>query len=384
MPDAAAAGLAGRAASPRRVAIVGAGIAGLTLAWVLARRGHRVALYDAAEIPNPHNASWDDGRIIRHAYGLMRGYARQMPMAFAAWRALFADIGVDGLVPTRAVYPLRADGPWQHAVTEDLARVGFAAPELDEMQLAALPMLARQGVLRFIEVEGSGILRASAIVAGLVRWLAAAPGVTLHPHTRVASLDGVAAGSDAMVVAAGAGTPQLLADAARAAGLSVGLHSVAYLMPPEALAETLAGAPILSCRLPDHATGGIYVLPPRAGAALKIGAYAVTPDPDDFRTDGAPPRLHQALIDSLLEAAGIALENFDAYQVLRARHCRVVMAPEDRFVLRSLGQDRLMLSACSTHGFKLAPANALAIAAMLEARASETEVRSFIAGEAFS
>jgi glycine/D-amino acid oxidase-like deaminating enzyme len=381
LPPALAAGLEPGSAAPKHVSIVGGGIAGLVLAWVLARRGHRIDLHDAADIPNRHNSSWDDGRIIRHAYGTMQGYARQMPLAFAAWRILCAQAGVNGLVPARALYPLRAEGPWQAAVAADLSASGFAARELDEAALGAVPMLRHEGVLRVVEVEGSGLLRAAAIVDALVAWLAAQPGVRLHPQRRLDAASLGALPGDAVVVAVGPGTARLVPQAAGEAGLWVGLHTVSYLMPPHRLASAWASGPILSCRLSDHPSGGVYVLPPRHGADLKVGAYAVTTIPDETWVDAAAPALDPELVDDLMDAAGIAIADFGEYRLLRARHCRAVMAPRDRFVLRPVDQRTWKLSACSTHGFKFAPVNALAIAAMLEERIPPETASQLVGGE---
>jgi len=381
LPSAVAAGLQGRTDTPIRVAIVGGGIAGLALAWVLARRGHRVEIHDAVALPNRHNASWDDGRIIRHAYGTMRGYARQMPLGFAAWQLLCAEVAVDGLLPARALYALRAEGPWQDAVTEDLAESGFAATVLDDAARRATPMLRGEGVLRVVEVGGSGLLRAAPIVEALLAWLRAQPSVSLHPCSPLTPDALAAIAADAVIVAAGAGTLQLLPEAARAAGLWVGLHTVAYVEPPAHLCAAWDAGPILSCRLPDHATGGLYVLPPRMGAALKLGAYAVTPKPEADGASPTPPALDQRLVAELIDAAHIVLSDFGAYRLLRARHCRAVMAPEEKFVLRGVDARTWMLSTCSTHGFKLAPVNALAIAAMLEGRLDAETAACVIAGE---
>ena len=52
-----------------RVIVVGAGIAGLSTAWSLVKRGHQVTLLEQGEIPNPLAASGDHHRIIRRAYG---------------------------------------------------------------------------------------------------------------------------------------------------------------------------------------------------------------------------------------------------------------------------------------------------------------------------
>ena len=88
--------------------MVGAGVLGLCTAWALARRGHAVTVLEAGSVPDARASSSDEGRIIRHAYGTMEGYAAMMPAGFAAWRALFAETGADRLVPCRAVYALRA------------------------------------------------------------------------------------------------------------------------------------------------------------------------------------------------------------------------------------------------------------------------------------
>jgi glycine/D-amino acid oxidase-like deaminating enzyme len=45
---------------PRRIAVVGAGVLGLTTAWALARRGHAVTVLDAGPIPNPEGSSFDE------------------------------------------------------------------------------------------------------------------------------------------------------------------------------------------------------------------------------------------------------------------------------------------------------------------------------------
>lgn len=371
----------GAAPRPRRVAVVGGGVLGLCTAWALGRRGHAVTVLEAGDLPNPRGSSRDEGRIIRHAYGTMEGYAAMMPAGFAAWRALFAETGADRLVPCRAVYALRAEGPWEAAVARTQAAAGLGFHPLGAAALEAIPVLNRAGLRRAVEVAGSGILLAGPILDDLAALLPRL-GVVLRARAEVAALaagglrlaSGERLAADAVVVAAGAWAPRLLPEAAAAAGLRVSLQTVAYLDPPADLAPAWDAAPLLLCRLPGHPAGGVYVLPPRAGARLKIGDYATdTPG----RPDPAPDPARQA---ALLDAGRIAIAEFGRHRVLGIRHCLYTMAPEDRFVLRPAGPGAWLASACSGHGFKLAPLLALGLAAALEERIGPQELAHWAAG----
>jgi sarcosine oxidase/sarcosine oxidase subunit beta len=371
----------GHAMRPRRVVIVGGGIHGLCIAWALARRGHAATVLEAGPLPNPAASSQDEGRIIRHAYGTLEGYAAMMPAGFAAWRALFAETGADRLVPLRAVYALRAEGPWQAAVARTQAAAGLGLRVLDRAALDAIPVLAQPGLLRAVEVDGSGILLAAPILRDLLALLprfgvvlrSAAEVVAVEPGA-VRLADGERIAADEVVVAAGAWSAALLPDAWAEAGLRVSLQTVAYLEPPADLAAAWAEAPLLLCRLPSHASGGVYVLPPRAGARLKIGDYAT-------ETPGAPGAARDPAREAaLLDAGRIAIAGFARHRVLGLRHCLYSMAPGDRFVVRRAAPGSWLVSACSGHGFKLAPLVALGVAAAIEGRMAPDDLAEWTAG----
>src|ERR1700743_1578038 len=77
-----------------RVTIVGAGIAGLSTAWSLAKLGHDITLIEQGSIPNPLGASGGRHRMIRRAYGHADGYARTIAEALDCWDLLWNDLGV--------------------------------------------------------------------------------------------------------------------------------------------------------------------------------------------------------------------------------------------------------------------------------------------------
>jgi glycine/D-amino acid oxidase-like deaminating enzyme len=367
----------------RHVAILGGGILGLCTAWALRRAGHAVTLVDAAPaLPAAGASSNDEGRIIRHAYGTMEGYAALMPRAFAAWRALFAETGLEGLVPCRAVYLLRDEGPWAAAVARTQAAAGLFLRDVPAAELDAWPMVSRAGLRRAVEVEGSGMLRAAPICAALADWLRpraalrlGVPAREVAPR-RIVLADGTRIEADLVIAASGAALPLLLPEAVREAGLRLSLQSLAYLEPP----GDWSAAPLLLGRLPGHPAGGVYVLPPRGGTRLKIGDYDTSEPGAALRDDPRHVAAHRRA--ALLDAASRVIADFAAYRVTEQRHCLYVMAPGDRFVLREVEPGLVLASACSGHGFKLAALMGAGLAAFAGERMGAADLARWAAGEA--
>ena len=78
----------------QRIAIVGAGIFGVTAALELSRRGHAVELFDPGAVPNPLAASTDISKMIRMDYWeRIAFYTELMEEAFLGWDAWNAEWG---------------------------------------------------------------------------------------------------------------------------------------------------------------------------------------------------------------------------------------------------------------------------------------------------
>ncbi len=333
--------------------IVGGGIAGLSTAWALARRGGEVELVEQGPLPNPRASSYDEHRITRHAYGTMEGYAHLMPEAFRVWDSLWRAIGTSHYEPCGAVYFLRHDDGWYGGVSRslDAMGIGYRDIPLDEVG-RRFPMMLTEGLQRVVSTDGAGMLFPVRILTDLVVLLGRL-GVRLRAGTLVSEVDpergrvvadGAAHEGDVVVVAAGAWADRLV-PALR--GVAVpSRQAVLYLSPPADLAEAWASAPVMLEVRPD---GGLYTLPPRRGTRLKVGdhVFSRTGDPDGDRTAGARD------LERLWPAARGAFRDFDRYSVLEPKACFYTVTEHEEFLVHPLGAAGWLVSACSGHGFKL-------------------------------
>ena len=336
-----------------KVLIVGGGIAGLSTAWALARRGVAVELFEQGPLPNPLASSYDEHRIIRHAYGRMEGYAQLMPEAFRVWEKLWQAIGTSHYEPCGAAYFLRNDDGWYEGIARSLddMGIGYRTVAPDEVE-RRFPMVRPEGLLRVVETQGAGMLFPSRILTDLVVLLGRL-GVTLHAGSKVTEVDlergtvvkdGRAYGGDAVVVSAGAWADRLVPTLREIVVPS--RQAVLYLSPPPHLAAAWANAPVML----DRATeGGLYTLPPRRGTRLKIGdhVFSRSGDPDEDR------RATDQDLERLRPSARAAYRDFDSYTVLERRACFYTVHDQEEFQVRSTGAAGWVISACSGHGFKL-------------------------------
>jgi glycine/D-amino acid oxidase-like deaminating enzyme len=348
--------------------VVGAGIYGLCTAWSLTKRGWRVTLVDRGPIPNPSNSSYDEHRIIRHAYGAMRGYALMMPAAFHAWDDLWSDLGRDHLEKTTQLYCLRLETDWYEKVSRDLDDLGIAYRDLPLDALDQYPMISRRDLKRVVETDGSGLLFADRIVEDLCAWLSRQPTVTLRANRAIDAIDPVTAtaraGSetltaDKLVVATGVWIERLIGPLPERPKPSI--QVVLYLNPPADYRAAWATSPLISNRL-NHPAAGTYILPPLRGSRLKVGihAHSLIGDPEQ------PWLPTPALIEGVREAAALTIADFERYQVTEAKACYYSVTPDDHLAVRPMTDAAWLISACSGHGFKLAALLGQKLAAALD------------------
>lgn len=146
-------------ASRGKIFVVGGGIAGLSTAWGLSRRGFAVELFEQGALPHPRASSYDEHRIIRHAYGELEGYAYLMPEAFRIWDALWAELGTRHFDPLPAVYFMRGDSDWYPATLRSMRRMGVGCADIPLRDIPdRYPMVNPVGLTRVVETRGAGIL----------------------------------------------------------------------------------------------------------------------------------------------------------------------------------------------------------------------------------
>lgn len=333
--------------------IVGGGIAGLSTAWALARRGVEVELFEQGPLPNPRASSYDEHRITRHAYGVMEGYAHLMPEAFRVWDGLWRAIGTSHYEPCGAVYFLRHDDGWYGGMSRslDAMGIGYRDIPLDDVE-RRFPMVQADGLERVVATDGAGMLFPVRILTDLVVLLGRL-GVRLRTGTLVSEVDpergrvvadGAVHEGDVVVVAAGAWADRLVPGLRGVAVPS--RQAVLYLSPPADLAEAWAAAPVMLEVRPE---GGLYTLPPRRGTRLKVGdhVFSRSGDPDGDRI------AHARDLERLWPAARAAYRDLDRYSVLEPKACFYTVTETEEFLVHPTGAAGWLVSACSGHGFKL-------------------------------
>jgi glycine/D-amino acid oxidase-like deaminating enzyme len=365
-----------------KVAVVGAGIAGLTLAWALSRRGHDVSIYEQGPIPNLMNSSSDEHRTIRYAYGQLTGYGAMMPAAFSMWDQLFQDIGARHFEATGIAYVLRGESAWYEPSMQSLDKLKIEHRELSPSQaLQRYPMLRPEGLTSVVEEEGSGILFPMRILTGLTALLARR-GVELHAYTKVDAIDferatitcdGNTVGADVVAVTTGAWVAELVPEIGSLVIPS--RQAVVYFEPPAELKDAWATTRVIA-ELSDATRS--FALPPRFGTRMKFGRHTFTKTGNANETRIAS----EDDLRSLRGAVKMAFRDFDRYQELERKICYYTIHEKEEFVVKPIGKSGWVISACSGHGFKFQPLITDGVAQAISGERSAEEISRWAAGKA--
>lgn len=340
-----------------KVIIVGAGIAGLSTAWALTKRGHDVTILEQGSIPNPLAASGDHHRIIRRAYGSHLGYAARIDEAFHAWDEVWHDLGQSHYDQRGFLCLSYEEGDAADVHREGLGAGGHPFEIVASEEAAARwPFIAAEGLRFALHSHEGGALHCRRIAMGLAEWLRA-NGADVREHRKVVGIDvdgatvtleneKVLAG-DCVIVTAGAWVLELFPDLA--VDLQPCRTAVAYLDPPDDLRDAWRSAPTL---LDVGEADEGYLIPPSGDGGLKFGTGLHKRPTDDA---DANRDMREGEGDEIRRRMAPTIARVDEYRVTEAASCVYTFTSDETFYAASIGH-ALVVSACSGHGYKFGAA----------------------------
>lgn len=366
-----------------RVLVIGGGIVGLSSAYWLSKAGVSVVLAEQGAIPNPLASSTDHHRLIRSVYGDSAGYTRRIPDAYAAWRAMWTDLGgpeVRYYADTGMLSASQEDGDSTDRSRMAMDAAGIAYERIDGVAALShrFPFLEAANIGYGLISEG-GALMANHILTDLAWWLRGqgvtvlehAPVTQIVPETGVVTLaDGRELSADHVVVAAGVETATLLPEL----DLPLTPHRtmIVYAEPPAHLAAAFVNAP---CWTHLGGDADLWGMAPVGPLPAKLGAGSLRRRDPEMK-NRAMTIAEMELVRSQYRGR---FRDADQFQIRWGQANYWTHAPDHQFYLRNEGRV-MVVSACSGHGFKFGALTGRDVADVLTEVAPMDVVRARAAG----
>jgi sarcosine oxidase len=329
-----------------KIAVVGLGIAGLSICARLALAGHDVYGFDQFEPMHERGSSHGDTRIMRLTPGEGEIYVNLARRAGAMWRA-WEGLADRPLIEWTSGLMAGPRGSAFVAACQKLSRTPAALLRGDSIHPLTRGAIAMPYEWDVFRQEDCGVIAADATRAFLLRQ---APkwGARLFHNKRIEApieglalrLDGESRAFDAVIVAAGAWARTLLPEFA--GRLAVKRRVLGWFQTQE---------PRMMPVICVDNDAGLYGMPTARGL-YKLGLHAEggATEPDNVRE----PDERDA--EALAEHVRLLLPKHDPTPVRMAR-CLYTVTPDEHFLITpSAAHERVLLfSACSGHGFKYAP-----------------------------
>ncbi len=329
-----------------KVAVVGLGIAGLSICARLALAGHEVFGFERYGPMHTNGSSHGDTRIMRMTPGEGELYVRLAQRAGEIWRSWEGLAGKPLIEWTGGLMAGPRGSPFVDSC-QRLSKKPAAAMRGDAIHTLTRGYIAMPYEWDVFRQEDAGVIAADATRSFLLKQ-AARWGARLFHDVAVEEpieglslkLKGEARAFDAVIVAAGSWAGKLLPEFA--GRLAVKRRVVAWFRTE---------APRLLPVICADNEAGVYGMPaPRGLYKLGLHALGGAADPDAVRE---PDEDDAALLS---EQARLLLPKHDPTPVRMAR-CLYTVTPDENFIIRSSSHHErvLLFSACSGHGFKYAP-----------------------------
>lgn len=329
-----------------KVAVVGLGIAGLSICARLALAGHDVTGFEQFEPMSAEGSSHGDTRIMRMTPGEGEVYAALVKRAAPLWRTWEGLAGRPFIEWTGGLMA-GPKGSAFVAACQAMSAEPAALLRGDTVHALTRGYIAMPREWDVFRQSDCGVIAADAARAFLLRQAPRWGAKLTHKAKIEAPIDGLtlkvdgeARAFDAVIVAAGSWAGRLLPEFA--GRLAVRRRVVGYF-------ET-AEPKLLPVICIDDELGVYGMSAPRG--LYKLGFHAVggATDPDAVRD---PDDSDAKLLSQQVE---LLFPRHDPRPVKMAR-CLYTVTPDENFLIRSsAAHERVLLfSACSGHGFKYAP-----------------------------
>jgi len=341
------------------VGIIGLGAMGTAAAWSLSLRGASVVGLEQYDLGHARGSSHGRTRIIRSVYSEGNVYDALVREAYAGWERIERDYGQAFLRRTGGLdISVCQDGIFENALAAALAS-GHPFEVIEGVALEArFPALDLQGRGRAVYNADAGLLD-SDDASNWMRQDAIKRGAILKDRTQVFNWERT---SEGFVIGSEAGSFQcrklIVAAGAWCGHLVPGLKPV--LTPERQViawfqAEGAAFNALPIFQLESEARERYYFFPPHKDQGLKVGLYNHRRERgyeviENRGVDEADLDLLRRGVSLCLPGAGL--------DPLASAECRFTNAPEDRFLIGPMPEDRdlILLSPCSGHGYKFTPA----------------------------
>jgi sarcosine oxidase len=372
--------------------VIGAGAAGASAAYQLAKRGKRVLLLEQYAIGHDRGASQGHSRIFRFAYD-SPDYARMAMRSLVSWRELEADAGLKLLTMTGGLDVGVVGAASLEATAQGMNSVGATFERLNSSDLMQrFPQWHVPENWVALHSQDAGILNPThciEVIAGMAR----AHGTRVLEHTTVEKLEldtntvVTSKGSfsaDKVIVAAGAWLPDSLPNLKL--NLEITLESGVFFRPKNLEMFMPERFPIFieHCDVTPETdrfdAAQAYGFPVFGLPGVKIGLHhsgeTVSASNRHFEVSTRTLKALQTwMLEHLPDAAG---------EIIHAKTCLYSNTKNHDFLIDwhsafdpEGSSDVLIASPCSGHGFKFAPFMGELLADMVTDQANPFQLERF-------
>jgi sarcosine oxidase len=372
--------------------VIGAGAAGASAAYQLAKRGKSVLLLEQYAVGHDRGASQGHSRIFRFAYD-SADYATMAMRSLSSWRELEADAGLKLLTMTGGLDVGAAGAVSLEATAQGMSSAGAVFERLTSSELMRrFPQWHVPENWVALHSTDAGILNPThciEVIAGMAR----AYGAKVLEHTSVTKLElqtntiVTSKGSfsaDKIIVAVGAWLPELIPNLNL--DLSITLESGVFFRPknlemfmPERFPLFIEHR-VVTSKMDRFDAAQAYGFPVFGLPGVKIGLHhsgeTVTASNRHFEVSTRTLETLQAwMLEHLPDAAG---------EVIHAKTCLYSNTKNHDFLLdwhsklTPEGSSKVLIaSPCSGHGFKFAPFIGELLADMVMGQVNEFQLERF-------